>query len=189
MKIIGIDPGVSGALARISDNGEAEIVDIPTFVIQGKKKRTVLDGREMFRLLKALIAGSEPHQVTVLLEAPSLGAAMKRKVKRGVVAIDNSYGADAEGGQSVTSLASTFLLNGQIQGILIALSAMYGIAYEIINPQTWKPQMMPGQARDKEAARQKAIQLFPAAVEDLRLKKHHNRAEALLLAAWGRRRA
>ncbi len=37
--------------------------------------------------------------------------------------------------------------------------------------------------KDKEASRLRAQQLFPSA--DLRLKKHHGRAEALLLAAYG----
>lgn len=188
MRYIGIDPGTTGACARIWDNGAIEIVDIPTFVIEGKKKRTVLDGNAMFNVLKVLaVSGGEPHLMRIFLEAPSLGAAMRGRGKK-VQPADNSFGADAEGGQSINSLASTFLMNGQIQGILISLAAVYGVSYEIPNPQVWKRQMMPGEARDKDAARQKAIQLFPSVAEDLKRKKDHNRAEALLLAEWGRRR-
>ncbi len=37
---------------------------------------------------------------------------------------------------------------------------------------------------DKEASRALAIRYFPAAADALQLKKHHGRAEALLLAKW-----
>ena len=39
--------------------------------------------------------------------------------------------------------------------------------------------------KDKEASRLRAMQLYPGA--DLRLKKHHGRAESLLLACYGLR--
>ena len=37
---------------------------------------------------------------------------------------------------------------------------------------------------DKEASRQKALELFPAAARFLSLKKHHGRAEAILIAHY-----
>lgn len=64
-----------------------------------------------------------------------------------------------------------------------------------VTPQRWKkdmigeiPKDLPGSAK-KEIGRLKAIELFPAAAEQLKLKKHHNRADALLIAAWGREHA
>jgi hypothetical protein len=50
-------------------------------------------------------------------------------------------------------------------------------------PNVWKKAM--GLKADKEQARLRAMQLFPTAA--LRRKKHHNRAEALLLALDGQR--
>ena len=41
---------------------------------------------------------------------------------------------------------------------------------------------------DKEASRVGALQLFPSQAEELKLKKHHGRAEALLLAEFLRRK-
>jgi crossover junction endodeoxyribonuclease RuvC len=38
---------------------------------------------------------------------------------------------------------------------------------------------------DKEAARALALRLFPACAEHFRLKKHHGRAEAALIAKFG----
>ena len=49
-----------------------------------------------------------------------------------------------------------------------------------VRPAIWKRTL--GLGKDKEASRLKAIQLFPTA--DLRRKKDHGRAEALLLAYW-----
>ena len=185
MRYIGIDPGVTGAVAHLWDGGIG-IVDLPTFVIEGKKKRTVLDQRATLEILLDLACVD--GESIFLLEAPVMGPAMKRAKPTAGGSFENEYGPDAAGGQSIVTLANSFRLNGQIEGMIVALSKWYPCRYEIINPQTWKRQVMPGEARDKDAARQKAIQLFPSVAEQLKLKKHHNRAEALLLAEWGRRR-
>lgn len=69
---------------------------------------------------------------------------------------------------------------GLWEGILTA----FKIPYEAIPPQRWKKQMMNGMGKSKDASRLKAQKLFPTA--ELHLKKHDGRAEALLLAEWGR---
>ena len=58
------------------------------------------------------------------------------------------------------------------------------ISLTIVEPTAWKKfhQLRGG---DKEAGRQRARQLFPAAHELLALKKHHGRAEAALIALFG----
>jgi crossover junction endodeoxyribonuclease RuvC len=64
--------------------------------------------------------------------------------------------------------------------------ASKGSYVEEVVPTVWKKAM--GLAgKDKEAARLKACGLFPHA--GLSLKKDHNRAEALLLADYLRRRS
>jgi hypothetical protein len=55
---------------------------------------------------------------------------------------------------------------------------------EDVPPAVWKA-VFKLLKKDKEAARQKAMALFPKA--ELHLKDHHNRAEGLLLAEYGRR--
>jgi crossover junction endodeoxyribonuclease RuvC len=83
------------------------------------------------------------------------------------------------------------------EGVVSAFSIGYGYALwimalvslkiprEVIKPADWKRIMLQG--RDKELARQRAIELFPALTSELTLKKHHGRGEALLLAEYGRR--
>jgi len=79
--------------------------------------------------------------------------------------------------QGVTSTWTTGYGYGLWLGILGALQ----IPYTPIRPVVWKKAFSLG--KDKEASRLRAQQLFPSA--DLRLKKHHGRAEALLLAYHG----
>jgi len=54
-----------------------------------------------------------------------------------------------------------------------------------IKPADWKRIMLLG--RDKDDCRARAIELFPTLLSQLQMKKHHNRAEAILLAEYGRR--
>jgi crossover junction endodeoxyribonuclease RuvC len=87
--------------------------------------------------------------------------------------------AQAMPGQGVRSMFTTGLGFGVWLGILGTL----GLAYTRVRPLVWKRSL--GLSRDKEQARLRAQQLFPSA--DLRRKKDHGRAEALLLAWYGRR--
>lgn len=58
------------------------------------------------------------------------------------------------------------------------------ISHDTIRPATWKQNLGLSKA-DKDASLTLARRLFPTA--ELGLKKHHNRAEALLIAEWARR--
>ena len=81
-------------------------------------------------------------------------------------------------GQGVRSMFTVGVGFGVWLGLLGALE----IPYTRVQPAVWKRKLAL-QNSDKETARLLAQQLFPAA--DLRLKKHHDRAEALLLALYG----
>ena len=75
---------------------------------------------------------------------------------------------------------STFT-TGYGMGIWVGILATLVLPYTTVRPQVWKRALR--LSRDKEASRLRAIQLFPGA--DLRRKKDHGRAEALLLAYYG----
>jgi len=81
-------------------------------------------------------------------------------------------------GQGVRSMWTTGYGYGLWLGILAALQ----LPYTPVRPVVWKKAV--GLGKDKEQARLRAQQLFPAA--DLRRKRDHGRAEALLLAWYGR---
>src|SRR5438132_2118900 len=84
-------------------------------------------------------------------------------------------------GQGVVSTFGFGRGLGLWEGILAALR----IPYQLIPPQRWKAAMLHGMGKEKDASRIAAQRLFPNA--DLSLRKHHGRAEALLLAEFLRR--
>lgn len=85
--------------------------------------------------------------------------------------------------QGVTSMFRMGYGLGLWEGMLSAL----GIPYTLVAPPTWKREMMADMARDKEASRLRANQLFPQLADQLKTKNSHGRAEALLLAEYCRR--
>jgi hypothetical protein len=84
--------------------------------------------------------------------------------------------ATSRPGQGVRSMFTC----GLGMGVWLGIVGTLGLAHTRIRPHVWKRSL--GLGSDKEASRLRAMQLFPAA--DLRLRKHHGRAEALLLAHW-----
>jgi crossover junction endodeoxyribonuclease RuvC len=79
---------------------------------------------------------------------------------------------------------STFSF-GMRYGMALEAVSGSGIPYKLVSPQTWKRQFsLTGLPKD--AARLKAIELFPELREQLKLKKDVDKADALLLALYGR---
>ncbi len=66
-------------------------------------------------------------------------------------------------------------------GVWLGVLSTLGLSYTRVRPAIWKRAL--GLGKDKEASRLRVQQLFPGA--DLRRKKDHGRAEALLLAVYG----
>ena len=95
-----------------------------------------------------------------------------------VAAIESVHSMPEQG------VASSFTF-GKGFGIWIGLITSLGIPFDLVTPQRWKKVMMDGMGKDKGASVYRARQLFPLA--DLSLKKHHGRADALLIAEWRRR--
>jgi crossover junction endodeoxyribonuclease RuvC len=158
MKLIGIDPGLDGAVAIIhTASGLVLINDTPITTMTnagGKKKRTFL-AQEMADLLIPF----EDDDVHVFIE--QVGAMPK---------------------QGVSSVFSF----GRGYGIWIGITAALRLPTTFVTPQRWKKVIMDGIA-DKNAARLRAQQLFPAVAPAMKLVKHDGRAEALLIAEYGRR--
>ncbi len=89
------------------------------------------------------------------------------------VALERVNAMPGQGVSSVFSLGDSF-------GCARSSIAACSIETVMVSPVTWKKYFK--LERDKELSRALAIKLFPEA--DLKLKKHADRAEALLIARW-----
>lgn len=88
-------------------------------------------------------------------------------------AIESQHSMPKQGVSSVFSL-------GYGYGILIGSLEYSDMYYTIVTPQKWKKYF--GLKSDKSDSIKMALELYPDA--DIYLKKHHNRAESLLIAHW-----
>lgn len=79
-------------------------------------------------------------------------------------------------GQGVSSVFSF----GDSYGCCRSVIAVMGLPVSLVPPSAWKKHFNLG--RDKEESRALAVRLFPGA--DLALKKHADRAEALLMSRF-----
>ena len=156
MIFIGIDPGFSGAVAVLWEDGRIQLYDAPTHKVVTSKKHTEMSPAGMVEILKAF-SFRETHAV---LE------------KVGTMP-----------GQGIASSGRFMYGAGMWEGIVSAL----GIPYTMVRPNVWKKEMMAGLGSEKDAARLRACQLFPQAAHGLSHVKDDGRAEALLLAEYGRR--
>jgi crossover junction endodeoxyribonuclease RuvC len=157
---IGIDPGLSGALAVIDERIAeqcASVFDTPTVTVEGEKTKRKYLVPAMALLLKPF---ADRQDVLAILE--------------------NVHSMPKQG------VASSFCF-GEGKGMWEGILSAYNIPTELVSPQRWKKEMMDGQGKEKSAARFKAMALFPSLSEQLKLIKHDGRAEALLMAAYGRR--
>lgn len=81
--------------------------------------------------------------------------------------------------QGVSTMFSMGDTRGAIRGVLGAL----GMPYRQAQPQIWKAHFqLIGAQKDASVAR--CLGFFPYLAPHLKLKKHHNRAEAVLIGQW-----
>lgn len=85
-------------------------------------------------------------------------------------------------GQGVCSMFSFGENFGTWKGILIALQ----IPFTQVAPQTWKKSMLKDMPKEKSSSVQRCLQLYPQMVDSFKRKKDHNRADAILIASYGK---
>lgn len=155
MIVIGIDPGITGALAVVEDGKRLlRLEDLPTAGNGGGKVKNSLDAAALTRITTDIkrLAGSE-YLVAVLEKVAAM---------------------PGQGVSSMFSLGDTF---GVIRGVLAAKA----IPVHLASPTIWKKAMQ--LTSNKDDSRAWASRRFPEA--SVGRKKDHNRAEAIALACWG----
>ena len=108
MKIFGIDPGLSGAIAILKDNKVVNIFEMPV-MSEGKKNKRQLNSALLANLIKQNIIDDE--EVAIVVEQ-----------------------VNAMPGQGVTSMFNFGQTFGAIKGICAAL----GLPITLVRPSKWK---------------------------------------------------
>ena len=138
----------------------------------------------------ALEGGTAP-QLVEAIDIPMIGTGAKERVD--VSAIRNLIDRHKpirdliERAQAMPKQgASSSFKYGRAVGAIEAAITLCSIPVEIVEASMWKRfWRLPG--KDKESARQQALQKFPAAHASLARRKEHGRAEASLIALYGAR--
>lgn len=174
MIFIGIDPGLTGALALLTPAGLQACADIPVMARSTRRVRGAngqmrdkvanqIDPGALLEILREWTAGADKNEVMVIIEK--------------VQAMPGKQGGPSSPAATSRSTFSLGLSAGLIEGVVAALK----LPHELVHPATWKAYFKVPTGKD--AARAMAIRLYPGA--PLGKKKDHNRAEAALLARYG----
>jgi len=155
MLIIGIDPGISGAICFFEDGKIVDVIEMPTMA-EGKKNKKQVNGNQLFNEIKKRISFSRYENISVVVEHVS-----------------------AMPGQGVTSMFNFGQSFGVIKGICSAMQ----LPIHFIRPTKWKKYFNLIKT-SKDASRSRAIEIFPKASEKLKRKKDSNKADAILLASY-----
>ncbi len=159
--IIGIDPGLSGAIGIIGAEGGQflNVSDMP--------------------VMKIMMVNNAKARVKNCVNAKMLYDLLKLWELYGPIKevwIEHVSSRPGDGVASAFSFGDTF-------GSIKAVTACLGLSSNLVRPQVWKKHF--GLTADKEEARLAAITLVPGAEAFLSRKKDHDRAEALLIALYG----
>ena len=154
--VLGVDPGVGGALAWVTAAGVLiAVADMPVIEVRGKRRVCAAEVARLMRIRPVL-----------------------KVVIEGVVAMPR-VGKD---GRQNTQGAASMLSFGYSAGILEGVAAGVGLEVEIVLPAVWKRRALV--PKDKGVVRQMVTRLWPASSMHFARVKDDGRAEAALLARW-----
>lgn len=153
---IGVDPGVEGAIVVLGR--ESELIGVHDIpVVKAKSRKEVLV-RDLSAIFKTYFDKYGPEKVFVTLEKNT-----------------------PRPRQNISGQCKLARICGIIEGIV----SSSGVSYQIAHPRSWSKVM-----RDVEGDDVKARSMIAASRRwselDLSKKKHHNRADAALIAEYGR---
>lgn len=160
LRIAGIDPGKSGALALICGGVVLDCIDVP---LAPDNSQVQVHGPGLFRWIER----HQPFDMAVIENVQPMRSKSKKE------------GGGDEGMPSGDSFRF-----GLICGELRMAFKCYGIDVRLVTPGAWK-RHFDLLKKGKEDSRQKALSLRPEAVRWLPFKNTHNRAEAILIGLYG----
>lgn len=152
--ILGVDPGLNGAIGVVStEGGLLEVIDMPTVEVKvGKSTKRRISPELLAHELRPW-AMAEAAYVEAVAASPQMG------------------------------VSSAFAF-GEALGILKGALAALQIPVVMVPPAKWKRDLKLNASKD--GSRAKAVALWPDMAGEFRRAKDADRAEAALLAEWGR---
>tara|TARA_B100001142_G_C14045292_1_gene543675 strand:+ start:86 stop:580 length:495 start_codon:yes stop_codon:yes gene_type:complete len=155
MLIIGIDPGISGAICFFEDGRILDVLEMPSMT-EGKKNKKQVNGSQIYNEISEKIKNIDKKNIKVVIEMVS-----------------------AMPGQGVTSMFNF----GQSFGILKGICSAMRLPMYFVRPAKWKKYFNLINA-EKDASRTRAIEIFPYFSSELSRKKDSNKADAILIASF-----
>ena len=155
MFIIGIDPGISGAICFFENGKIIEIIDMPNMT-DGKKSKKQVNGAQIYNEISERIKNVPKYEINVVLEQVS-----------------------AMPGQGVTSMFNFGQTFGAIKGICAALN----LPIFFVRPSKWKKYFELINS-SKDSSRTKVIEMYPSLSSQLAKKKDVNKSDAVLIARY-----
>ena len=155
MLIIGIDPGITGAICFFENGEVRDIVEMPSMA-EGKKNKRQINGPQIYNEISRRIEGLQKKNIAVVIEQVS-----------------------AMPGQGVTSMFNF----GQSFGVLKGICSAMQLPVHFVRPAKWKKYFNLIKT-EKDASRTKVIEIFPYISSKLSRKKDSNKADAILIASF-----
>jgi len=155
MLIIGIDPGITGAICFFEDRKIIDLIEMPNMAA-GKKNKRQVNGAQVYNEIFERIKNYNKKDIKVVIEQVS-----------------------AMPGQGVTSMFNF----GQSFGVLKGICSAMQLSMYFVRPAKWKKYFNLINS-EKDASRTKAIQIFPYISAQLSRKKDANKADAILIASF-----
>ena len=142
MLIIGIDPGISGAICFMLNGKIIDVIEMPNMA-DGKKNKRQVNGSQIYNEITMKINDYSKEEIRVVIEQVS-----------------------AMPGQGVTSMFNF----GQSFGIIKGICSAMNLSMYFVRPAKWKKffNLINSQ---KDASRTKAIEIFPYFSMNLTKKK------------------
>ena len=142
MLIIGIDPGINGAICLFKDGKIVDVFEMPKMSV-GKKNKSQVNASQIFNEIQKAIEGEDKTKVIAVIELVS-----------------------AMPGQGVTSMFNF----GQSFGILKGICSAMQLPVYFVRPAKWKKYFGLINS-EKDASRTRAIEMFPYFSSQLSKKK------------------
>ena len=155
MLIIGIDPGIKGAICILKDGVVIDVFDMPVMPV-GKKNKSQVNGSQIYNEIQKVIENKDKQDIKVVIEQVS-----------------------AMPGQGVTSMFNF----GQSYGVLKGIFSAMQIPMDFVSPVKWKKYFNLINTQ-KDSSRTKAIEFFPYISAKLSRKNDANKADAILIASF-----